>query len=91
MTPKENKIVDIAYVESENLQKDIEEIARSAQRTAYRSVNAFLVYRNWLIGKRIFEDELKHENRQKYNEDVLADLSIKLTEKLGRGFSKRNL
>lgn len=91
MPPKENKIVDIAYVESENLQKDIEEIARSAQRTAYRSVNAFLVYRNWLIGKRIFEDELKHQDRQKYNEDVLEGLSAKLTDKLGRGFSKRNL
>lgn len=91
MTPQENKIIDIAYVESENLQQDIERITESAQRAAYRSVNAFLVYRNWLIGKRIFEDEFKHENRQKYNEDVLASLSAKLTNKLGRGFSKQNL
>ena len=44
-----------------DLLTDAKYIINTAQTTAYRSVNAALVYRNWYLGKRIAEEVLKGE------------------------------
>ena len=47
--------------------------------------------RNWLIGYRIAEEELKGETRSEYGASVIKRLSKSLTEKYGKGFTKTNL
>jgi len=53
--------------------------------------NISLVLRNWLLGKRISEEELKGEDRAEYGLEVVKRLSDSLTEKYGKGFSKRTI
>ncbi len=45
----------------------------------------------WLIGKRIVMEEQKGEQKAAYGEALLKNLSIALTEELGKGFSYANL
>ncbi|MBO9617690.1 MAG: DUF1016 family protein, partial [Niabella sp.] len=45
----------------------------------------------WLIGKRIVEEEQNGKERAEYGEALLKNLSIALTEELGKGFSYANL
>ncbi|MEY8544092.1 PDDEXK nuclease domain-containing protein [Dubosiella newyorkensis] len=66
-------------------------IIESSQKTAYHAVNMALVYRNWLIGQRIAEEILDGEDRAEYGSQVIKNLSRKLTEIFGKGFTKSNL
>ena len=50
-----------------------------------------LSQRNWLIGYRIAEEELKGENRAEYGANVIKQLSKELTKLYGKGFTKTNL
>ena len=54
-------------------------------------VDRLLILRNRLLGKRIFEEELKGKDRAKYGAEIIAKLSGYLNTKYGRGFSTRNL
>lgn len=81
----------IKYVSTENITDDVCFIIDSAQNAAYRSVNTILVLRNWLLGKRISEEELHGADRATYGAEIIQNLSNALTEKYGKGFSKRTL
>ena len=48
------------------ISEDLGKIIERAQQAAYRSVDVTLVYRNWFIGKRIAEEELKGGLRAEY-------------------------
>ena len=61
-----NKFMIVKYQKTDNVVKDICSIIESAQNYAYQSVNRALVERNWVIGYRIAEEELKGENRADY-------------------------
>ena len=50
-----------------------------------------LVQRNWLIGRRIAEEELTQNGRAEYGLAVIKSLSKSLTKKYGNGFTKTNL
>lgn len=50
-----------------------------------------LSQRNWLIGYRIAEKELKGENRAEYGANIIKKLSQELTKLYGKGFTKTNL
>ena len=52
-----------------------------------RSVNAALVIRNWLLGQRIAEEELRGANRAGYGLEIIKDLAKRLTERYGKGFN----
>lgn len=54
-------------------------------------IRTALVERNWLIGYRIAEEELKGKERAGYGENTIIKLSKKLTEIYGKGFTKTNL
>ena len=54
-------------------------------------MNVALVQRNWLLGKRIVEEELTGEERAEYGEQVIKTLSKELTKRYGKGFTKRAL
>ncbi len=79
------------FVKTDDVLKDMCEIIESSQKVAYRAVNVALVQRNWLIGYRIAEEELKGEARSEYGANVIKKLSKSLTEKYGKGFTKTNL
>ena len=51
----------IKYSKTDNVLNDICSIINSARDYAYQSINIALVERNWLIGYRIAEEELKGE------------------------------
>jgi predicted nuclease of restriction endonuclease-like (RecB) superfamily len=69
----------------------IKEILELARASVARTVNTTQVTANWLIGREIVEEEQQGERRAGYGEQLLEDLSIKLTREYGSGFSVQNL
>lgn len=88
---KENNSMIIKYQNTDNVLKDVCSIIESARNYAYQSVNVALVERNWFIGYRIAEEELKGENRANYGTEILKKLSKELKKEYGKGFELRNL
>ena len=83
--------MNIKYQYTDNVLKDICSIIESARDYAYQSVNIALVERNWMIGHRIAEEELKGENRADYGTEIIKKLSKELKNEYGKGFELRNL
>lgn len=81
----------LKYVHSGNLLKDSKAIIESARNQAYMAVNTAMVERNWLLGKRIAEEELKGKDRAEYGGEIIKSLSRELTALYGKGFTKTNL
>ena len=81
----------IKYSKTDNVLNDICSIINSARDYAYQSINIALVERNWLIGYRIAEEELKGEGRADYGTKIIKKLSKELKEEYGKGFDSRNL
>lgn len=79
------------YQKSDNILTDIQNIIETSQRQAYRAVDTILSQRNWLIGYRIAEEELRGEDRAEYGANVIKTLSSELTKVYGKGFTKTNL
>ena len=88
---KDNNSMIIKYQNTDNVVEDICSIIESARKYAYQSVNIALVERNWFIGYRIAEEELKGENRADYGTEILKKLSKELKKEYGKGFELRNL
>ena len=79
--------IDISYRNDGSLATDLGSIIEQAKGVAYRAVDTVLVYRNWLLGKRIAEEELKGAARAEYGKETMMLLSAALTAKYGKGFS----
>ena len=79
------------FKETDNILYDIRAIIETSQNQAYHAVNSALIRRNWLIGYRIAQEELKGQDRAEYGAQVIKQLSIELTELYGKGFTKSNL
>lgn len=88
-----NKYIDsqIQYEKSDNIVQDIKGIIESTQRYAYSSINRALVLRNWLIGKRIAEEELKGEARAEYGAEILKTIAKEMKKTNEKGMNQRNL
>ncbi|MBQ4396797.1 MAG: DUF1016 family protein [Clostridia bacterium] len=67
------------------------EIIEGSRSSAYQAINLALVRRNWLLGRRISEEELNGETRAEYGLEVIKKLSKELTDEYGKGFTKTNL
>lgn len=74
-----------------NVYNDIRNILESARRKAFSAVNFAMVEAYWQIGKRIVEEEQRGEERAEYGAYLIKDLSRRLTEEFGRGFTGTNL
>jgi len=70
---------------------EVRQLIQSARRGVATVVDTFQVMTNFEIGRRIFEHEQKGAKRAAYGSELLKELSAKLTEEFGRGFSKSNL
>ena len=86
-----NQSMVVNYKKTENVLEDVCSIINSAKNYAYQSVNIALIQRNWLIGYRIAEEELKEKDRADYGLEVIKNLSKELTRIYGKGFTKTNL
>ena len=71
--------------------QDMREIIDASRRSAYQAVNLALVRRNWLLGRRIAEEEMKGERRAEYGLEIIKKLSTNLTKEYGKGFDRSNL
>ena len=66
-------------------------LIHSARYSVATTVNTLQVMTNFEIGRRIVEHEQKGEERAEYGKELLKELSARLTEEFGSGFSERNL
>ena len=79
------------YVKTGSVFEDACDIIEIAQKVAYSAVDLTLVQRNWLLGKRIADEELNGESRAEYGAEVIKKLSKDLNAQYGRGYTKTNL
>ena len=90
-----NKMLDfnqfIEVEKTDDIVSDFKNIIDLSQKQAYQAINKALVYRNWLIGYRIAEEELKGEDRAEYGTTLIKKLSKELTNEYGKGYTKTNL
>jgi predicted nuclease of restriction endonuclease-like (RecB) superfamily len=70
---------------------EIADILKNARETAYKSVNTIMVNSNWLVGKRIVEQEQEGKARANYGDFLIVNLSKFLSGTFGNGFSEANL
>ena len=69
----------------------IRKILKGARSRALQSVNAAMIAAYWHIGHEIVEEEQRGEDRATYGARLIKQLSERLSEEFGRGFSKANL
>ena len=79
------------YTPTNDLLNDAKQIIEVSQKAAYRAVNLALVQRNWLLGYRIAQEELKGEGRSEYGTAVIRKLAKELTAEYGKGFDYSSL
>jgi len=70
---------------------EVRQLIQSARRGVSTVVDTFQVMTNFEIGRRIVEHEQKGAKRAAYGAELLKELSARLTEEFGRGFSEDNL
>jgi predicted nuclease of restriction endonuclease-like (RecB) superfamily len=70
---------------------EVRQLIQSARRGVSTVVDTFQVMTNFEIGRRIVEHEQKGAKRAAYGAELLKELSVRLTEEFGRGFSPVNL
>ena len=74
-----------------NIIDDVSTIINLSKQKVFRTIDIILLQRNWLIGKRINDEELKESRKENYGLETIKALSKDLTNKFGRGFDKVNL
>ena len=84
--------IDILKIgNTDDIFKDAQNIIEQARNYAYQAVNVSMIQRNWLLGKRITDEELQGDNRAEYGKEIIKKLSEYLTKLYGKGFTKSNL
>ena len=67
------------------------ELLESARRTSARATNAIMTATYWEVGRRIVECEQGGKSRAEYGDSIIERLSSGLSDRVGRGYSARNL
>ena len=81
----------MAEIISENeIYSSIKEILANAREKAYKAVNFAMVEAYWNVGKIIVEAQGGNEKAE-YGQTLVKNLSTKLTENFGKGFTITNL
>ena len=76
---------------TDNIYEDVQVIIEHTRNYAYQAINTAMLQRNWLLGKRIADEELQGENRAEYGKEIIIRLAKHLTNIYGKGFTKSNL
>ena len=77
----------VASASTEALYGRIRAIWDASRTHVARSVNTAHVCANWLIGREIVEEEQRGVLRAEYGAELIEQLSIRLKEEYGEGFS----
>lgn len=75
----------------ENLYSNVKQLIDEAKKFVVQNVNTTLVFTNYHIGKMIIKNEQRGKVRAGYTEKTLINLSKKLTNDYGKGYSVDNL
>jgi predicted nuclease of restriction endonuclease-like (RecB) superfamily len=67
------------------------ELLEAGRLKAAHAVHSVLTATYWLVGRRLVEHEQKGQTRAPYGAELLKQLWRDLQDRLGRGFSERNL
>lgn len=78
-------------IEIKDIFVDIKNIIEVSKKKIVSSINSTITTTYFLIGKRIVEEEQGGVERAEYGKNLIKNLSKKLTEDYGKGFSERNL
>lgn len=70
---------------------DLKAIVYMAKAKAYQAADLYNVASNWLVGRRIVEQEQYGEARAQYGKHVVEIASLTLTAEFGKGYSIVNL
>ena len=76
---------------SEALFDRIAAILEQARSNVVRTINTNMVTAYWLIGREIVEAIQRGKGRAKYGEQIIEELSVRLVERYGTGFSVTTL
>ena len=84
-------MADKELIPYEDIYSEIRETLLSSRHQAYSAVNFAMVQAYWQIGRISVEHEQEGSLRSGYGKSVLQELSNRLTEEFGKGFSVRTL
>ncbi len=90
-TPKKRPLKSASEVAPGVLFDRVASILEQARSNVVRAVNSNMVLAYWLIGREIVQEIQGGKERAAYGRQVLAELSQKLTERYGDGFSVSSL
>lgn len=75
----------------QDIYSEIKETLLQSRNQAYSAVNFAMVQAYWQIGRIIVEHEQNGSLRADYGKNMLKEISVKLQQEFGSGFSVRNL
>ncbi len=75
----------------ENLFNKVAELLKHARSTVVQTVNKTMVQTYFEIGKMIVEEEQKGKERAEYGQQLINELSLRLLNEFGKGFSSTNI
>lgn len=75
----------------EKFYEQVIQLFKNAKTSVTAAVNMTMVYSYYEAGRMIVEEEQNGKERAEYGKYILKELSVRLTEKLGKGFSYDNL
>lgn len=75
----------------EKFYEQVIQLLKNAKSSVTAAVNMTMVYSYYEAGRMIVEEEQNGKERAEYGKYILKELSVRLTEKLGKGFSYDNL
>ena len=78
-------------VKEDGFYSRILDLLKSARRTVVQSVNKTIVDTYFEIGRLIVEEEQNGKTKAEYGQNLIQELSQKLTTEFGKGFSTTNL
>ena len=78
-------------VSHQDIFSKIIELLQSSKKNIVQTINQTMVSTYFEIGRMIVEDEQGGEDRAQYGKQLLKDLSKRLTNEFGKGFSVENL
>lgn len=90
MQPELKKRYNINTDEAQFI-SDIKAIVSTAKQKAYQAADLFQVAANWLVGKRIVEQEQNGRERAEYGKHIIELASEALTAEFGKGYSVVNI
>ena len=87
----ELKKYDIINADDAQFISDIKAIVYTAKQKAYQAADIYQVVSNWLVGRRIVEQEQHGQERAQYGKHIVELASEALTAEFGKGYSIVNI